>query len=487
MAPTTTPLCTRPPSAPSSLIKLTGLTNTPHISKQQNMSKHKAAIHWFTTGLRCHDNPALCAALASATTVFPVFCVDPHFTAQSPEYACGANRYRHLIESLADLDASLRRRGSRLLVARGSPDTVLPELAQRWGASLLTYERDTSTPFARRRDAAVCSAVARVTVGGGGGGGGGAKREIEVESFVSHTMYDPERLLALAGGDVTTTYNTFLKLLSRAGAVPAAVAAPSELNAPSGAAIGDDPAGKEWQLPTLTEAGFDVAVDATEASPLPGGETEALRRLKEFLTDAKRVRAFEKPKTAPTALVPETTCLSPYLKFGTLSVRRFWHDLHAVLRGASGRSQPPVSLDGQLLWREFYYFVGTHTPNFEKMKGNRICRQIEWNSPSTSAAAADALDAWKQGRTGFPWIDAAMTQLRRTGWIHREFFSRLCILLLLRVVLTVRLDNHSSHLLPVDPHTTCLFPFRRPRASRRRLFPHARRPVGALGGGRARI
>ena len=91
---------------------------------------------------------------------------------------------------------------------------------------------------------------------------------------------------------------------------------------------------------------------------------------------------------------------------------RFWHELYGVYDGAKNRSLPPVSLDGQLLWREFYYFVACNTPNYDKMEGNPICRQIPWQ------ANDEHLLAWKEGRTGFPWIDAAMRQLHHDGWIH---------------------------------------------------------------------
>lgn len=87
-----------------------------------------------------------------------------------------------------------------------------------------------------------------------------------------------------------------------------------------------------------------------------------------------------------------------------------------------------MSLIGQLMWREFYYVVGADTPNYDKMVGNRICCQVPWNNNQTH------LDAWAQvdltlrlnylliydfqGKTGYPFIDAIMRQLRQEGWIH---------------------------------------------------------------------
>lgn len=76
------------------------------------------------------------------------------------------------------------------------------------------------------------------------------------------------------------------------------------------------------------------------------------------------------------------------------------------------RSSPPLSLFGQLLWREFFYTAGTNNPNFDRMEGNPICVQIPWDHNP------EALAKWAEGRTGFPWIDAIMTQLRQEGWIH---------------------------------------------------------------------
>ena len=86
-------------------------------------------------------------------------------------------------------------------------------------------------------------------------------------------------------------------------------------------------------------------------------------------------------------------------------------------------SQPPVSLHGQLLWREYNYLMGYTTPNFDVMVGNPIARQIPWKNVDThdnddDAIAKRHLQAWMDGQTGYPYIDAIMVQLKETGWIH---------------------------------------------------------------------
>ena len=93
------------------------------------------------------------------------------------------------------------------------------------------------------------------------------------------------------------------------------------------------------------------------------------------MADKKWVCEFEKPKTDPTSLNrPATTVLSPYLKFGCLSARRFYSELITIYKASKKHTSPPQSLEGQLLWREFFYLVGYSTPNFDKMVGNPICR-----------------------------------------------------------------------------------------------------------------
>ncbi|MBP8242503.1 MAG: deoxyribodipyrimidine photo-lyase, partial [Thermoflexales bacterium] len=113
-------------------------------------------IHWFRRDLRLIDNTALAAAAAlSEGDVLPVFVVDPALTSGQD---VSAARLNFLYGCLRDLDAHLRQRGSRLLIRRGDPATVLVDLARETGASRVTFNRD-YTPLARRRDSRVTAAL----------------------------------------------------------------------------------------------------------------------------------------------------------------------------------------------------------------------------------------------------------------------------------------------------------------------------------------
>lgn len=349
-----------------------------------------AAVHWFRKGLRLHDNPALLDAIAHKRPVAPLFCLDPHFLRPAN---VGVNRICFLLDCLHDLDASLRKLHARLFVLRGDPTRELPAFFERHRVSLLTFESDTE-PYALERDRRV-RALAE-------------SRGVRVLTRASHTLYDPECVRErCAGGGVPLTYGGFHELVTRELGEPA-----EPLDAPQQriAVLSDGVARDEYAVPTLGE--LEAYRGHERTAPFRGGESRALAVMDAFLSERRQhARAFEKPQTSPTDYAPaSTTQLSPFLKFGALSPRLFYHRLRAL----QPKTRPPVSLIGQLYWREFFTTVAYVTPNFSRMRGNPICRQIPWDE----RADGEHFAAWESARTGYPWIDACMTQLRQQGWLH---------------------------------------------------------------------
>ncbi|PPS13970.1 hypothetical protein GOBAR_AA06608 [Gossypium barbadense] len=339
------------------------------------------------------------------TCVYPLFVIDPHYMELDPDaYSpgstrAGINRIRFLLESLADLDSSLKKLGSRLLVLKGEPSEVLIRCLNEWDVRKLCFEYDTD-PYYQALDDKVkggCSIHVLQNYASAAG--------IEVFSPVSHTIFDPADIIEKNGGRPPLSYQSFLKL---AGEPSFSLSVELSWTPP----VGDVGRCEILQVPTLKELGY-VEKHQDEFTPFRGGESEALRRLRESLSDKEWVANFEKPKGDPSAYIkPATTVLSPYLKFGCLSSRYFYQCLKDVYKNVKRHTSPPVSLVGQLLWREFFYTVAFGTPNFDKMKGNKICKQIPWNDDDKLLAA------WRAARTGYPWIDAIMVQLRKWGWMH---------------------------------------------------------------------
>ena len=348
---------------------------------------------WFRKGLRLHDNPALTAAVEGSSRLLPVFCLDPWFVSSG---RVGANRLHFLLQSLCDLDSSLRALDSQLIVLRGSPEVELPRAMKAWKVQRLVFEVDTEE-YAKARDAKIM-ALAQA-------------QGVDVTTSWGHTLTNLDELLRRhPGGKPTTTYSAFLGHLEKQmRAAPLTVLdkpprLPPARDSESGAWLAE--AGAVDGVPTPEELGLAAQ---SSAVILRGGESEALARMEANLARPEWIAAFEKPATSPTELdlhgpkTRSTTALSPYLKFGCLSARLLHERVAKVYAVHTKHAKPPTSLHGQIYWREFYYCCAHGTPNFERMVGNPICRQIPWDSDP------NLLAAWREARTGYPWIDAVTT------------------------------------------------------------------------------
>ncbi|KAF1433609.1 Cryptochrome-1, partial [Spheniscus demersus] len=298
---------------------------------------------------------------------------------------------RFLLQCLEDLDANLRKLNSRLFVIRGQPADVFPRLFKEWNIAKLSIEYD-SEPFGKERDAAIKKLASEAGV--------------EVIVRISHTLYDLDKIIELNGGQPPLTYKRFQTLISRMEPVETIT---PEVMEKCTTPVSDDH-DEKYGVPSLEELGFDT--DGLPSAVWPGGETEALTRLERHLERKAWVANFERPRMNANSLLASPTGLSPYLRFGCLSCRLFYFKLTDLYKKVKKNSSPPLSLYGQLLWREFFYTAATNNPRFDKMEGNPICVQIPWDKNP------EALAKWAEGRTGFPWIDAIMTQLRQEGWIH---------------------------------------------------------------------
>ncbi|KAL0978092.1 hypothetical protein UPYG_G00165780 [Umbra pygmaea] len=358
-----------------------------------NMAKN--TIHWFRKGLRLHDNPALLEAVRDSDTVRCVYFLDPWFAGSSN---LGVNRWRFLLQCLEDLDASLQQLNSRLFVIRGQPANIFPRLFKDWNISRLTFECD-SEPFGKERDAVIRKLATEAGV--------------EVVSRTSHTLYDLDRIIELNGGQPPLTFKRFQSLVSSMAPPDPPVEALSQANMGRCVTPISDNHQDQYGVPLLEELGFDT--EGLAPAVWPGGEIEALARLEKQLgpdISTAWKDNFEHPRKTANPLLPSPLGLSPYLRFGCLSCRLFYSKLAELYQKVKKNSSPPISLYDKLLWREFFYTAATNNPRFDKMEGNPICIRIPWDRNP------EALAKWAEAKTGFPWIDAIMTQLRQEGWIH---------------------------------------------------------------------
>jgi deoxyribodipyrimidine photo-lyase len=331
------------------------------------------ALLWLRRDLRLRDHPALRAALTETDRVIPVFCFDEALL--RGRHASGP-RTQFLLECLADLDRSLRQRGSSLVVRHGTPERELPALARELDAGSVHFSADVG-PFARQREARVSEALA----------GDG----IDARPHPGLFVVDRPASISTAAGRPYTVFTPFYRrwLGERRRVV---LAAPRSLPA---IGRGVD-AGR---LPSLAELG--LASELTE--PMVGGERAGRAAMSGFLSGA--IGGYDEGRESVGR--PGVSRLSPYLHFGCISPR----ELERRLPPGAGAD----AFRRQLGWRDFYAHVLWHFPgNTRSEHQARYRATIRWSH------ARRRFDAWCEGRTGFPLVDAGMRQLRREGWMHNR-------------------------------------------------------------------
>jgi deoxyribodipyrimidine photo-lyase len=329
---------------------------------------HKTAIYWFRRSLRLDDNRALSDVVADADSVVPVFILDPDILNHP---ATGPARVRFLYQSLADVDASLRERGGRLILREGKPVEELERLVAETGATALYFSRDYE-PYSRERDEAVTAVL--------------KAQGIAVHTANDHLLVEPWDIQTKTRSPYTVF--TPYKRAWLQHPLPSPVDAPKQFLTPQNIASLPLPRREIEQKPVVT-----------------GGEAEAKRLLDAFIED--RVREYDTTRDFPGQ--EGTSRLSAALRMGVISPRRVLTAAKAC-RPASGVE----TFLSELAWRDFYYQILWHFPHVAGGAFKREYDAIQWENDERLFAA------WCAGRTGYPIVDAAQRQLNEQAWMHNR-------------------------------------------------------------------
>jgi deoxyribodipyrimidine photo-lyase len=315
------------------------------------------AVVWFRRDLRLTDNPAWAAASEAADRVTALYVLDPVLLATAAEF-----RRTQLFAHLHGLDQSLQRLGGRLLIRTGAPATVVPQVAAESGASLVSVNADV-TPYARRRDQRV-------------------KEQLDEGAFHQWwgNLVHPPGAVSTAKGRTSRVFTPFATAWQRLPLPPWPTGDPVTV---------DDDEGDG--LPALTSEPFQ-----------PGGEAAALDRLSAFTA---RVDDYDETRDIPA--VEGTSVLSADLRFGTLAPRTI-----ANVVGTSTRGR--ASFVRQLAWRDWFAHLLSEIPSLADTALRPEMDRIRWVNDATD------IEAWQEGRTGYPLVDAGMRQLATTGWMHNR-------------------------------------------------------------------
>ena len=332
-------------------------------------------LHWHRRDLRASDNRGLATA-AEAGEVVPVFVFDDEVLAHA-----GDARVRFMLDALARLRERYRERGSDLVVARGDPVEEIPRLAAEHDAERVVWNQDYSG-LARTRDAAVRRALDDA----------GVARE-SVHDAIHH---EPGSITTNAGDPYSVYTYFWKKWRDREKADP--------YPAPDADSLADV-TGED--LPAIDELGFE---EPTADVPDAGTGT-ARERLSSFCEDAIYRYADDRDYPERDA----TSRLSTDLKWGTIGIREVYEATEEAAENADGDEAESVEeFQSQLAWREFYAHVLYFNPEVVTENYKSYEHGIEWRDDG------EALTAWKEGRTGYPIVDAGMRQLREEAYMHNR-------------------------------------------------------------------
>ncbi len=340
----------------------------------------KVSIHWFRRDLRISDNTALHHAVTSSAQVIPAYIQSQW---QNTHPWTGAGKQQFLCNNIEALAKNIETLGSRLIILQGNADEELRRLIRTTHAEAVYTNRDPD-PFGKAMEikvAAVCSELG-----------------VAFHTFKDVVLHEAPEVLTGEGKPyrVYTPYSKNWLTLPKTAPWPK-VESLGIQHRVTGLPL---PRLEQWNLPPCT-------VQLPEA-----GERAARKRMKEFIEDKTLVQ-YGQCRNTPFGKT--TSGLSPYLRYGLIGIRELYQCCQQAAEGADTTASSSIhTYIKELAWREFYMAILHSFPEVLETEFNADFRKVPWEGSEKH------FEAWKQGRTGFPIVDAGMRQLLATGWMHNR-------------------------------------------------------------------
>lgn len=356
-------------------IKMQKIAKSVASNSQGTKKIFKKAVFIFRRDLRIDDNSGLIYALQNAEKVYPCFIFDPRQILKARNDYFSNSCVQFMIESLEDLDGALKKKDSQLNYLYGEYPDIIEDLIKATQADLICVNED-FTKFSQMRDKQIEDSC--------------RKMKCEFKSFEDLTLITKEE--AMTGrehGQFHKKYSPFYRAVQHIH-----VREPAQCKKGNFAEDRIEIEGK------IIEDGGKSFYDHNDLAELKGGRKEGLKILSNF----KRLKNYKEIRNS-NVKHKGGSMLSPYNKFGCVSIREVYYTAKFKLKD---KAEAYIK---QLFWREFMYFVAYYYPHVWQGPLKLEYNNIKWWTDK------ELFEAWKEGRTGCPIVDAGMRHMNATGWM----------------------------------------------------------------------
>lgn len=336
--------------------------------------KYNYSVFIFRRDYRLNDNTGLMEALRDSNHVIPIFIFTPEQLVNN-KYKSD-NSVQFMINSLEDLDKSLKKKGSRLFYFYGKPYECIEKIIKKDDSIDAVFVNEDYTPYSIKRDNAIEKTC----------------KKYDVEFISCHdVLLNPVKSILSANG----VYTKFTPYFNKAKKIKVEPVAMNKMN---------NYVSKSKKIKGGFNGDYHKFYEYNENmyEDHEGGRDIGLKIL-------KNITEFKDYNKKRNDLTYATTRLSPYIKFGCVSIREVYH----VFKKKLGANNDLIK---QLYWRDFYYNVGFEHPIIFSKKGNLKGNydKVKWQHNT------EYYNKWKKGEMGFPVVDACMRELNTTGFMHNR-------------------------------------------------------------------
>lgn len=351
----------------------------------------RTIIIWFKTDLRLHDNETLVKAIAQSDAIVPVYCFDESHFVES-EYGfqkTGSFRTQFLLESLIDLDKSLRELGSGLIILKGKPEVEIPKVVARYKVNKVVAKREVSYEE-RQTESKVQEEL--------------IKLKCELQTFSTSTLYHAEDL-PFSIKDIPDVFTNFRKKTEKDAVIRPSFEVPLQIKSPTIEPI---------QLPTINELGLPYeTIDSRAAIVFKGGENQAIARLDHYFFETKCISNYKETRNGLTG-ADYSSKFSAWLALGCISPRFIYRELQQYEK-EFGANDSTYWLVFELLWRDYFRFMmKKHNAKLFEQDG------FKKNKIKLFTDSIQKLQDWIDGKTGIDFVDANMIELKLTGFMSNR-------------------------------------------------------------------